>query len=268
MGRSVIVPDLHRGPVLRGLGLLLVGVLLFGPWVSWALGILGAGPHAVFMPVAYKAPGVAPTPTPKAMFYDPFDDPNSGWPRSDEGDWSVDYVNGEYQILIRAPSMYVGVTPGVRCTDCAVEVDGRFASPSYGAWGILFGITDMWDAYLFRVDGEQRFSLYSRSGATWRALVDWTPSTQILPGQATNRLRVERRGTTISLYANGQHLQTIAHDSFAGNLRVGATASAYESANVDVRLDDYKVYAMSGAPESERPGVAVSMIDRAREAER
>ena len=220
------------------------------------------------MPLAFKPFGTTITPTPSALFYDSFSDPSSGWPRSNDANRRVDYVNGEYQILIKVPSQYVGITPGLRCTDCAVEVDGRFASSVHGAWGIMFGITDAWDTYLYRIDGAQQYSLYKKQGATWEALINWTLSTSILPGQATNHLRVERRGTSIALYANGQHLQTITDGSFVGSLRVGATASAYESANVDVRLDNYAVYALSGALAGGGRGVAAPAIDVAPEVRR
>jgi hypothetical protein len=114
----------------------------------------------------------------------------------------------------------------------------------------LLGITDTFDAYLFRVDGEQQYSLYKRSGAAWQALIDWTPSAHVRPGQESNHLRVERRSTEIRLYANGQHLQSFVDGSFVGSLRVGATASTFESADVDMRLDNYTVYALSGSLEA------------------
>ncbi len=213
----------------------------------------------MFLPMFFAPSGPTATPTPSATLYDPFDDPNSGWPRADDANRRVDYVNEEYQILIKAPLLYVGVTPGLRCSDCAIELDGRFASSSYGAWGILFGITDTFDAYLFRVDGAQQYSLYKRSGAAWQALIDWTPSAHIRPGQESNHLRVERRGTEIRLYANGQHLQSFMDGSFVGSLRVGATASTFASADVDVRLDDFTVYALSGSLETGGVGVAGSV---------
>ena len=212
--------------------------------------VTGAEAISMFMPLFFAPSGPTVTPTPSATFYDPFDDPNSGWPRADDANRRVDYVNSEYQILIKAPLLYVGVTPGLRCSDCAIELDGRFVSSSYGAWGILFGITDAFGAYLFRVDAAQQYSLYKRSGATWQALIDWTPSAHIRPGQESNHLRVERRSTEIWLYANGQQLQTFIDGSFVGSLRVGATASAFESASVDVRLDNYTVYALSGSLEA------------------
>ena len=212
--------------------------------------VTGAGPISMFMPLFFAPSGPTVTPTPTATFYDPFDDPNSGWPRADDANRRVDYVNEEYQILIKAPMLYVGVTPGSSCSDCAIELDGRFASSNYGAWGILFGITDTFDAYLFRVDGAQQYSLYKRSGAAWQALIDWTPSAHIRPGQESNHLRVERRGTEIRLYANGQHLQNLMDGSFVGSLRVGATASTFASADVDVRLDNYTVYALGSSLEA------------------
>ena len=191
---------LGRGYGSRLLCLVVLAILASGPWPRCATmqtaqvplvsgwtwlrpaQVTGAEAITMFLPMFFAPSGPTATPTPSATLYDPFDDPNSGWPRADDANRRVDYVNEEYQILIKAPLLYVGVTPGLRCSDCAIELDGRFASSSYGAWGILFGITDTFDAYLFRVDGAQQYSLYKRSGAAWQALIDWTPSAHIRPG--------------------------------------------------------------------------------------
>lgn len=259
----------HRGHGWKARYLVGLAILLSSPWLAqglfsapneWLRVARGAGPNDVFMPLFFKPSGTTPTPTPHAVFFDSFSNPSSGWPRSEDANRRVDYVDGEYQILIKVSPLQILATPGVQCTDCAVDLDGRFASSSLGAWGILFGITDALDTYAFLINGGQEYSLYRRAGAAWQTLIDWTPSTSIRSGQATNHLRVERLGSAIVLRANGLHLHTFYDDSLVGSLRVGATAIAFETPNVDVRLDNYAVYAFSGSLDVAPGGAALSAL--------
>ena len=179
-------------------------------------------------------------------YADDFSNPSSGWPVSDDPAYRVEYVGGEYRILIKNANWWTGGTPGYRCTDCSIEVEGRFVSANYGSYGILFGLTEAWDAYLFQVSGTQDYSLNKLQSNRWQVLVPWTRSASINAGQATNRLRVVRNGSQIALYANGQLLTTVSDSSFTGNLRVGLAASAYAQGNVDTHFDNFRVCPVTG----------------------
>jgi photosystem II stability/assembly factor-like uncharacterized protein len=196
------------------------------------------------------------TPTTTYLYFDDFSNPSSGWPVDDDGDRRVGYLNGQYQILARRTNYAFNVTPNFRCTDCTIDVQGRFASSVYGAYGILFGITDDWDKYLFRVNGNQEYSLRKTTAGSWETVVDWTWSPHVNAGQSANRLRAVRHGSQIVLYANEQYLTTVTDGSFMGSLRVGLTASAFSNPNVDARFDNFAVYPVAGSPASSGLGWA------------
>lgn len=198
-------------------------------------------------PTRTRSPTPTLTPTGTYVYFDDFSDPSSGWPVRDSNERRIGYLNGEYQMLVKQANWYVGATPGFRCTDCAIEAEGRFASGAYGAYGILFGITDDWDSYLFRVNAEQQYSLRKIAGGNWETILDWTWSPHVNAEQSVNRLRVVRNGSSIELYANGHYLTTVTDSSFLGSLRVGLTASAYDNPNVDTRFDNFGVLAV-GSP--------------------
>ena len=185
---------------------------------------------------------------------------------TDDPDSQCGYLGGEYQILVREPYWYVGVTPGIGCTDCTLEVTGRFASEVLGSHGLLFGITAEWDTYLFQVSSNQLYSLYKLTGESWEALEDWTESPHINAGQATNHLRVVRQGSDIELYVNGRHLTTVSDSTFLGLLGVGLTASAYESVPVDVRFDDFTIFPAETTSEVGTRGPAASIARHGQEA--
>lgn len=190
-----------------------------------------------------------PTLPPAPDCGDDFSDPDSGWPVVDDVRQRLEYVSGEYRFLVKAMHSAVFVRSDCHCTDCSVEVDGRFASPVYGAYGIMFGMTNELDGYLFRVNGNRSYSLRIRQGDHWHTLIDWTASPHVNPGQVPNHLRVVRQGSQISLFANGQHLTDISDVTFMGDLWVGLTASAYAVSMVDARFDNFAVYILSGSSE-------------------
>ncbi len=213
---------------------------------SWPTSTRQPTPTWTRTPTLTATPQV--TATPVSLYSDDFGDPGSGWQVADDANRRTGYLNGEYQILVKTTNLWVATSPGFRCIDCAVEVKGRFASATYGAYGIAFGITDQWDAYVFRVNGTQQYSLRSKSSdGTWATIIGWTTSTAINAGQATNRLRVVRDWDSIDLYVNDQYLTSVTDSSLTGNLRVGVCASSYEQANVDARFDDFRVTGVPGA---------------------
>lgn len=152
------------------------------------------------------------------------------------------YVGGEYRILVRETLWYMGATSGFACEDGIIEVQARFASAVSGLYGLIFGITDDWDHYLFAVSNNQRYSLLKATGGDWVFLVPWTTSSHLNAGQAINHLRVERNGAQIKLYANGHYLTSANDSSYSGILRVGLAAISGDFANVDARFDNFRVW--------------------------
>jgi hypothetical protein len=247
----------HQGQSAYGGTEFRVGMLNL---VALPLLIKPGAPPATPTPTATARPTFTPTPaatrtsqptnTPQPIYADDFSNPESGWSRSTNANRIYAYKNGEYQIRIRREYWYAGTTSGFRCTNCRIQVQGRFQSSNYGAYGILFGITDDWDEYLFRVSGNGYYSLYKRISGDWEALIPWTESPHIRQGQATNHLQVTRNKKRIALHVNGKWLAGLDDRSLQGNLRVGLTASAFDAYPVDARFDNFRVFPL-GAPSME-----------------
>jgi micrococcal nuclease len=215
---------------------------------------------------ATPTPTATWTPVPSCRIRDDFSDESSGWPVTDETHYHLAYLSGEYQVLLKTAPRWVGIAPGFLCVDCAVDLEGRFASDAYGAYGILFGVTDEWNGYFFRVTGDQRYSLYTMVDTyESQPLVDWTFSSAIHAGGTPNHLRVVRGGAGIMLYANGNLLSTLDDATYMGNLRVGLTAESYEQAGVDARFDNFALCdaaldATSITAASANPAMAGGMV--------
>jgi hypothetical protein len=59
------------------------------------------------------------------LFADDFSDSTSGWPVSDDGNRSYEYLNNEYRILVRNTGWWVGARPGFTASDYILTVDVR-----------------------------------------------------------------------------------------------------------------------------------------------
>jgi hypothetical protein len=175
-----------------------------------------------------------------------YDLPDGLWIEQSDTEYSVQYLNGEYQIKIQSPHVMIASRPGLHHQDYAIEVQGRAASSPWGLYGILFGADHSGNGYLYRVDGSGRYSLRAREGETWSWLVEWTASPYVYGAITPNRLRVERIGDTIRLFANGYRLATVIDNRFAGHAEFGVTASAQELVPVDVRFDRFRLYVPTG----------------------
>ena len=186
---------------------------------------------------------------PLLLYFDDFSDPNSGWYNVDNEYWTLGYLNGEYQILLKNTQSPGLVTPDlVLPSDYRIEADARQASSNPSSYGLMFGIqwgVDTYEGYQVIVyPNTQVYLLEKRNwDGSWPVFIDWTYSSAIHQGMGTNHLRVDRIGTVIYLYINGTLVTTFTDSSFTSSGRdAGVRAYSYNSAPVDVRFDNFGAY--------------------------
>ena len=188
--------------------------------------------YQVFMPCISKS--CSP------LFADNFSDPGSGWLIENYTEYSTAYLDGEYQILVKAPNYIAWNWLDFGASDYRVVVDARPAGQLDGSVGLVFGGMDS-GFYLFQLsNGGYGLWRIAWASWTWTALIDWTNSPAIHSGSLTNRLEVVRKGASIELYANDQLLTTISDSTYTGSL-LGVSAATVP-ANFDGRFDNFTVY--------------------------
>ena len=216
----------------------------------------GAGPGVERGPRPASAAGftaylpfVARNHDPLLLYFDDFADPNSGWYTAEDDGWKVGYLDGEYQILLKKMQWGGMVTPDlVLPENFSIEVDARQASGNASSYGLMFGIQFIgatYEGYQVVVYPAAGVYLLEKRNAdgTWPLLIDWTYNEAIGQGMATNHLRVDRSGATISIYINGTQVTTFTDSSFTGAGRdAGVRAYSYDSVPVDVRFDNLAAY--------------------------
>jgi hypothetical protein len=170
-----------------------------------------------FMPCAMRAC--------KLTFNDSFTNIDSGWDTVHDIDYSMEYSMGQYRMRVNEGWITWSLQDfGVQ--DYRVEVDALPVASLNGGMGIFFSTTDD-GFYLFEVS-DGYYSLWRNEIVpwTWTALIDWTSSPAVNPGYQTNRLAVERQGSTIRVFANNVLLGTVSDGTYRGTL-VGMAVEAY-----------------------------------------
>jgi len=238
--RDVDQPDTEHlfGTLLVGLGPGVYDVVVVNPD-----GKLGELKEAFTIIEATSTPTVTPSPTQTTPpdYEDDFSDPNSGWPVGDTATYGYGYLNGEYQILLKEGNWLAWVTPGMTLSDGQVEVDVRSADSAYGAYGILFGLSD--DAspyYVYLVDNSGFYSLQHIDDGLWTEIISWEWSDAIHQDAATNHLSIVQQDTTISIHANDEPLSTV-DVGYSVSGYVGLAAMSYDQP-FDARFDNVSAY--------------------------
>lgn len=176
------------------------------------------------------------------LLQDDFSDPAGGWPRATHAEGSVDYVDGAYRILVTKADASVWAEAGPRLADVRVEADATFvAGPAINSYGLICRYQDAENYYSLEVGSDGFYGIYKAKGGEYTRLTpENATSGAVRKGAATNRLRADCIGNTLSLFVNGQKVAEVQDNEFAAG-SIGMTAGAFEGAGTDVRFDNLVV---------------------------
>jgi hypothetical protein len=192
-----------------------------------------AEPYKLYLPCTLNSFTACP------VYTDDFSDPSSGWPRESDSVATLDYVNGEYQILVKQADYLVFAYGDFGSSDFKVEVDVRPATHLNGADGLIFSMNDA--GFYMYLNNENWYTLWRWNDAInqWTMLIDWTQSPALKAGDNSNRLGVVRHDDNIALYGNGQLLTNYVDDTYHGTV-LAMVADAFSN-NYDARFDNLTV---------------------------
>ena len=174
------------------------------------------------------------------IFADDFSNPASGWPVINRPEVNAGYLNGGYHIAIKQANFIERVyNPKVaNLADVRVEVDAtKTAGPDPSDFGIVCRRIDADNQYLLRVSSSATYSILKRKAGVWTRLGSGA-SAAVRRGNATNRLRADCVGSTLTLYVNGQMLLAV-QDSDFGTGAVGLAAEDFDTPGTDILFDNF-----------------------------
>jgi serine/threonine protein kinase len=237
---------------LGGVGLALVAVAclaVVAVTVLVGLYIIGRGTDSADLTTPAQPTATWPsTSTPEeaggsVIFEDDFESSISGWEVGEYDIGDVGYGDGVYFVTSteRASTMW-GVARR-SFDDLAIEVDATQISAgpdNIAAYGVVCREQGDGDGYYLRISGDGEYSVYRVVGGEFDSLVDWTTSTAIRQGQATNHIQAICDGSTLALFVNGQRLDEIEDSTFAAG-DIALTATTFEDVMTIVHFDDLVV---------------------------
>jgi hypothetical protein len=180
------------------------------------------------------------------LLQDEFDNPRSGWGADQRERFERGYGEGEYFIGLHEPNWFAWAYSGKRFDDVSVEVDAYLASGSQDChFGILCRHVDLENFYYFAISPDGCYAIFRRvDGGDLEVLTGdgsgMASSPAIRTGGQTNRVLAVCQGGELSLYVNGQLLETVTDDTHArGDVGVGAGSGP--EGDVLVQFDNFLV---------------------------
>jgi len=214
--------------------------ILVLPLIALSLACSALGGPQVSVPTGVSVPTADNT---TVLFQDDFSDTSSGWDRVQTDEGVTDYDSGTYRIFVDKTQHDYWANPGRSFTDAQVEVDAtKVAGPDQNDFGLICRSQDTKNFYAFIVgsDGTYAIEKFSDSGSEILGSDAMQQSDAIRQGAATNHLRADCVGDSLSLYVNGQLVHSVTDSSYASG-DVGLIAGTYDEAGADIAFDDLVV---------------------------
>jgi len=188
-------------------------------------------------------PGVETNLGQMVLFQDDFSDTSSGWDRVDAAEGVTDYTNGGYRIFVDQTQHDYWGNPGLDFSDVRVEVDAtKVAGPDDNDLGVLCRYQDAQNFYAFYISSDGYASINKVEGGNQEQLGSekWLETSAVRQGNATNRIRADCVGDSLTLYANGELVHMISDSTFASG-DVGLIAGTFSEAGTDILFDNFVV---------------------------
>lgn len=176
-------------------------------------------------------------------YFDPFDDPDTGWITGPVGELHAEVREGEYGLMFTGRGM-VWLVPGPVCEHTAYRaaVDVRWINTTGNFAGLLFNLDDSTrNGYLFAINTDDRVWLvFEVDGNSLTTKISPVGNDAILPGTAVNRLSVERANQSMILSVNGMPVGELHDDQPGRPVIAGVAAASYTTQDqAEVRFDNF-----------------------------
>lgn len=209
-------------------GIYEVRVKAFGEGGEFGLMVRLEDPATLLKGVGQSSQGEA-----TVLLTDDFSDPDSGWAIDEDGAYG--YADDAYQITVE-PNVYRWVVQTDESyADVSLEVEITHTSGDAAAYAGLVCRANGEDYYYADISPAGDFTIGQIAEGEVIVLTKWTASDAIDTTEgAVNLLRLDCVGDTISAYANGELLDSVAVEAVAGGfgMEAGNPEAAEEAATI------------------------------------
>jgi hypothetical protein len=180
------------------------------------------------------------------LFQDDFDNLRSGWGADQRDEFERGYEEGEYFIELHKPNWFIWTYPGEQFEDVSVEVEAHLASGSRDShFGVLCRHANEDNFYYFAISADGYYAIFRRADGSDLEILNgdgsgMIPSPSIKTDEQTNQILAVCQGDELSLYVNGELLETVTDDTHEqGDVGLGAGDGA--ESDVRIQFDDFVV---------------------------
>jgi hypothetical protein len=183
--------------------------------------------------------------TSNILLTEDFSTNNNKWDKVTNNDMTTDYYNNGYRILVNQTNYDAWANPDdLSFTDVQIEVDAtKKGGVDYNDFGIICRYTSKSSYYYATVSSDGFYAIMKKTSEGGKQLGTGAEqsSDKITQGPATNHIRFDCVGSTLTLYVNGTQLdQQTDADYTTGN--IGLIAGTYTDAGTDIFCDNLMVY--------------------------
>ena len=193
--------------------------------------------------------------TSKVLFKDDFSSTSSGWDQVNDTDGTTDYTKDAYQIQINTigksgNGMSYWASPNLGSqmpADLRIEVDATKAGgPDDNDFGVICRYTTSNDTpsfyqFMATSDGFVGIMLINGSDQKMISSDKLQPSDLVKQGEASNHVRADCIGNSLTLYVNGKKAASATDSTLTGG-DVGLIAGTYSTPGTDILFDNFMVY--------------------------
>lgn len=201
-------------------------------------------PTPTFTPTPTKTPTPTATPVPQpgdVVLTDAFNDNDNQWQAFGDAQAAVKVADGLLSFQIKQKNVFYFTNPAIKVDDADMTFEVALAegAGSNTMFGAQCRKTDDQNFYLFALTGDGYYTIVKYVNAEWTPLVDWTRSSAIHTGKASNTVRIICSGNTLQLTVNDRVLATKQDDKFKRGA-IGVVAGTFDAAspNSEVTFDN------------------------------
>jgi hypothetical protein len=178
---------------------------------------------------------------------DDFSNPDSGWDRTTDAEFTTDYDGGAYRIYVGSESYSAWANPNQSSYgDVSIQVDAnKAAGPDDNEFGLICRHSDPSNYYVATISSDGFYGFLRRVAGADLELIgmdSMQPSDAINLGAASNHIRLDCIGSTLTLYANGTLLGSVTDSNHLSG-DVGLYAGTFSEGGADILFDNFVVTA-------------------------
>lgn len=184
-----------------------------------------------------------PTPEPRVLFQDDFEEEDPGWDIGETEKVGRFFEGGQYHILIKIDRLRGWSDhPDLEVIDdFDLEVDvTQVSGPDNNQFGIIFRYKDIDNWYAFMIAGDGYFKFEGRDEGESFTIIKWTKAAAIKQGESTNHLRLIANGQIFSLFVNGELLAIVPDNTFRrGDIKL--VVGSFSEPDVHIAFDNLTI---------------------------